>query len=61
LKKKSLNIIVHIEEYFKELKRAGFKLEEINECRPRLENFKSEEEYRRRMRIPLFLVFACSK
>ncbi|WP_335339511.1 class I SAM-dependent methyltransferase [Sporosarcina psychrophila] len=50
-----------IEEYFKELKRAGFKLEEINECSPRLENFKSEEEYRRRMRIPLFLVFACSK
>ena len=50
-----------IEEYFKELKHAGFKIEEISECRPRLENFKSEEEYRRRMRIPLFLVFACSK
>lgn len=50
-----------IEEYFNELKRAGFKIEEISECSPRLENFKSEEEYKRRMRIPLFLVFACSK
>lgn len=50
-----------IEQYFQELKRAGFKIEEISECRPRPENFKSEEEYRRRMRIPLFLVFACSK
>ncbi len=50
-----------IEEYFKEIKCAGFKIEEISECSPRLENFKSEEEYRRRMRIPLFLLFACSK
>jgi len=50
-----------IEAYFKELKRAGLKVDEISECPPRLENFKSEEEYRRRMRIPLFLLFACSK
>ncbi|CAM3239793.1 class I SAM-dependent methyltransferase [Filibacter tadaridae] len=50
-----------IEEYFQGLKRAGFKIEEISECRPRRENFKNEEEYKRRMRIPLFLVFACKK
>ena len=50
-----------IEEYFQELKCAGFKIEEISESCPRLENFKNEEEYKRRMRIPLFLVFACSK
>ena len=49
------------EDYFKELKNAGFTIEELSECSPRRENFKSDEEYARRMRIPLFLIFACSK
>ncbi|ETI70796.1 class I SAM-dependent DNA methyltransferase [Neobacillus vireti] len=50
-----------VEEYFKLLKSEGFSIDEIRECSPQKENFKSEQEYMRRMRIPLFLVFACSK
>lgn len=50
-----------VQEYFKLLKSAGFSIDEISECSPRKENFKSEAEFMRRMRIPLFLVFSCSK
>lgn len=33
----------------------------LRECRPRIENFKNQEEYMRRMRIPLILLFSCIK
>ncbi|MEK3886276.1 class I SAM-dependent DNA methyltransferase [Bacillus sp. FSL K6-3431] len=50
-----------VEDYFQALKGAGFKIDDIKECHPRIENFKSEKEYLRRMRIPLFLLFSCTK
>lgn len=50
-----------IEEYFLLLKSAIFKIDEIRECQPRAENFQNNEEYIRRMRIPLFLLFSCTK
>lgn len=49
------------EEYFQSLKRAGFQVEDVRECTPNYQMFNSEEEYQRRMRIPLFLVFSCTK
>ncbi|UOR10378.1 class I SAM-dependent DNA methyltransferase [Halobacillus amylolyticus] len=49
------------EEYFRLIKAAGFMIQDVSECGPRKENFSKEEEYKRRKRIPLFLVFACQK
>lgn len=49
------------EEYFQSLKHVGFKIEDIRECEPNPQFFNSEGEYKRRMRIPLFLVFKCIK
>jgi len=50
-----------IEEYYQLLKQAGFMIEDIREGTPRVEEFSSENEYKRRMRIPLFLLFSCKK
>ena len=50
-----------VENYFRLLKKAGFSIEDIRECAPQREQFDSEEEYKRRKRIPLFLVFSCRK
>jgi SAM-dependent methyltransferase len=50
-----------IEDYFRILKNAGFHIEDLREGIPQRENFKDEEEFKRRMRIPLFLVFSCRK
>ncbi|WP_019413009.1 class I SAM-dependent methyltransferase [Paenisporosarcina sp. TG20] len=50
-----------IEEYYQLLKQAGFKVGDIREGTPRTEEFADESEYKRRMRIPLFLLFACEK
>lgn len=50
-----------IEEYYQLLKQAGFMIEDIREGTPRVEEFSSESEYKRRMRIPLFLMFSCKK
>jgi SAM-dependent methyltransferase len=49
------------EEYFKLLKLTGFKINDIREGTPKVEKFSSESEYKRRMRIPLFLIFSCEK
>lgn len=49
------------EEYFTLLKQSGFKVEDLREGTPRSENFKDESEYERRKRIPLVLMFSCSK
>ncbi|WP_026695090.1 class I SAM-dependent methyltransferase [Peribacillus kribbensis] len=50
-----------IEEYFITLQKAGFTIHSLREATPRRENFSSQEEYERRMRIPLFLLFGCNK
>jgi SAM-dependent methyltransferase len=50
-----------IEEYFQLLKHAGFIIEDIREGTPRVEELTSESEYKRRLRIPLFLLFSCKK
>ena len=50
-----------VEEYFQLLKQAGFKIEDLREGTPVAENFNNESEYNRRMRIPLVLMFSCSK
>jgi SAM-dependent methyltransferase len=50
-----------IEEYFISLQNAGFVMSGIREATPKKENFDSNDEYERRMRIPLFLLFSCTK
>jgi SAM-dependent methyltransferase len=50
-----------VEEYFQLLKQAGFKIDDLREGTPKAENFSSESEYERRMRIPLVLMFSCVK
>lgn len=46
-----------IEDYFKLFKSAGFQLSELRESKPAKSNFSSQEEYERRSRIPLFMMF----
>ncbi len=50
-----------IEEYFHLLTSCGFKIHDIREGAPRPENFKDQEEFKRRSRIPLFLLFSATK
>ena len=50
-----------VEEYFRLLQAAGFTIEGLREGRPRRELLASEETYRRRLRIPLFLLLAARK
>lgn len=49
------------EGYFAALTEAGFIVENLKECAPRPEHFATPEEFQRRQRIPLFLVFSCRK
>lgn len=49
------------EEYFRLLIQSGFTVEDLREGTPRFENFTDETEYERRKRIPLVLIFSCSK
>jgi SAM-dependent methyltransferase len=50
-----------VEEYFQLLLQAGFKVDDLREGTPKAENFSSQEEYERRKRIPLVLMFSCTK
>ncbi|WP_226577301.1 class I SAM-dependent methyltransferase [Halobacillus litoralis] len=50
-----------LEEYFKLLLKAGFRIHDLREGEPGKENFDSDEELKRRQRIPLFLIFSCEK
>ncbi len=50
-----------LEDYYLALQRAGFVVESLRESRPQRVRFSSEETYRRRMRIPLFLFLAGRK
>lgn len=47
-----------VEDYFGEMQRAGFTVEQLREARPRPERFADAATYARRMRIPLFLLLA---
>lgn len=50
-----------IETYFALLMKAGFSIEVLREGEPVPENFTSPEEYERRKRIPVVLVYSCKK
>ncbi|QFF97769.1 class I SAM-dependent methyltransferase [Psychrobacillus glaciei] len=50
-----------IEQYFHALKEVGFQIVDLREGTPQLEYFKSEEEFKRRQRIPIVLAFSCAK
>lgn len=50
-----------LEEYFDLFTATGFEIERVRESRPQRDNFLSEEEYERRLRIPLFLFIAAQK
>ncbi|AZB42385.1 class I SAM-dependent methyltransferase [Bacillus sp. FJAT-42376] len=48
-------------DYFSALTEAGFIIDKMMEPKPDPALFSDPEEYRRRMRIPLFLLFSCTK
>jgi SAM-dependent methyltransferase len=50
-----------LEEYFNLVQDTGFELTCVRESCPKRENFLSETEYKRRLRIPLFLFLAARK
>jgi len=50
-----------LEDYLDRITHTGFELERLRESRPQRENFSSESEYNRRLRIPLFLLIAARK
>ncbi|MFY4777287.1 class I SAM-dependent DNA methyltransferase [Metabacillus sp. RGM 3146] len=50
-----------VEDYFGLLTGAGFTVKELREGKPVKEYFENKNEYERRMRIPLFLIFSCEK
>lgn len=50
-----------VEDYFSSLQEVGFTVERLRESRPERENSVDKEEYERRLRIPLFILFAARK
>jgi len=50
-----------IEQYFHQLKQAGFNVLDLREGTPKRGNFSSEEEFARRQRVPVVLAFSCIK
>lgn len=50
-----------LEEYWRLIHKAGFQVIEIRESKPQKANFEKNEEYERRKRIPLFLIFKLQK
>ncbi|MEI2666274.1 class I SAM-dependent methyltransferase [Rossellomorea sp. LJF3] len=50
-----------IEQYFLALRQAYFTVLDLREGTPKREHFSSEEEFVRRQRIPVVLVFSCVK
>jgi SAM-dependent methyltransferase/predicted acetyltransferase len=50
-----------LDDYLDLVQNSGMLLERVRESRPSRENFQSEEEYQRRLRIPLFLMIAARK
>ncbi|PLR98803.1 class I SAM-dependent DNA methyltransferase [Bacillus sp. T33-2] len=50
-----------IEDYFAFAQKAGFTIETIREPGPSRDLISNPEEFNRRLRVPLFLLFACQK
>ncbi|MGD6796002.1 class I SAM-dependent methyltransferase [Metabacillus indicus] len=50
-----------IEHYFSALRQAGFTVLDLREGTPKRDHFSSEEDFLRRQRIPVVLVFSCVK
>lgn len=50
-----------IEEYFHIINDCGFRVSTLKECTPQRKYFTSEEEYLRRMRVPVILLMSCEK
>ncbi|WP_369700031.1 hypothetical protein [Bacillus sp. AFS041924] len=50
-----------IEQYFSLLRKTGFRIDQLHEGTPKRMHFNSEEEFLRRQRIPIVLVFSCFK
>jgi hypothetical protein len=50
-----------IEQYFKALTTSGFSIVDLREGTPKRENFSNDDEFARRLRIPLILAFSCLK
>lgn len=49
------------EHYFKALTESGFSVVDLREGTPKREHFTSEQEFERRLRIPVVLAFSCIK
>ncbi len=47
--------------YWQLIRAAGFEIVELRESKPERQHFEQEEEYQRRMRIPLFLILKLKK
>ncbi|MEH7246836.1 class I SAM-dependent methyltransferase [Neobacillus niacini] len=50
-----------IEHYFKTLTKSGFSVVDLREGTPKREHFTNDEEFERRLRIPVVLAFSCKK
>lgn len=50
-----------IEHYFNALTSSGFSVVDLREGSPKREHFTNDEEFERRLRIPLVLAFSCTK
>ncbi len=50
-----------LENYFSGLQRAGFVVDSLREAEPQHQRFERAETYRRRLRIPLFLILAATR
>ena len=49
------------EHYFKALTKSGFSVDDLREGTPKREHFTNDEEFERRLRIPVVLAFSCTK
>ena len=49
------------EHYFKALTKSGFSVVDLREGTPKREHFTNDEEFERRLRIPVVLAFSCTK
>lgn len=50
-----------IEHYFKALTNSGFSIMDLREGTPKREHFSNDEEFERRLEIPVVLAFSCTK
>ncbi|MFS0784667.1 class I SAM-dependent methyltransferase [Bacillus sp. 1P06AnD] len=49
------------EHYFKALTKSGFSIVDLREGTPKRDHFTNDEEFERRLRIPIVLAFSCTK